>query len=116
MRLWAALFLLWMTLPANAQAAFPCPTTTIGWALQWPGPITSIAYDSQDQLLFVIWNNTRAQAFDKVPTGIMVALSYTQNPSAIYYGSLVPAYHQILLSQKDNCPLSFEGGGHIWTD
>ncbi len=116
MRLVLILVFLLSSVPAFAQAAFPCPKTTIGWALQWPGPITSASYDSQDRLLYIVWNNTQAQAFANVPTGIMVALSYTQTPSYIYYGSLVPAYHQILLSQKDNCPLSFEGGHYIWTD
>ena len=116
MRLLLALGFSFLSTACFAQAAFPCPKTTIGWALQWPGPITSASYDSQDQLLYIVWGNTRAQAFTKVPTGIMVALSYTQNPSAIYYGSLVPAYHQILLSQKDNCPMSWEGGSYIWTD
>ena len=55
-----------------------------------------------------------------VGAGIMQALSYTQNPSAIYYGSIVPSYHQILLTEKDHCTIRFEyqglAEGFFWTD
>ena len=105
---------------AFAQAAFPCPKATIGWALTWPGPLTSASYDSGTSILYIVWYGTIPQAFANVPIGIMQALSYTQQPSQIYYSSIVPNYHQILLSEKDNCPLSWEFGGapqgYIWTN
>ncbi len=119
--------LLLMTAAASAQtpgsgySPFVCPQTTIGWALSWSGPMSSASYDSASQLLFVTFNNgSVVQAFSNVPIGIIQALSYTQNPSAIYYGSIVPNYHQILLTEKDHCTLSWEWGGnsygYIWTD
>ena len=107
--------------PASGYAPFPCPQTTIGWALQWQGPLSSASYDSQSQILFVTFNNgSIVQAFSNVPIGIMQSLSYTKNPSAIYYGSIVPNYHQLLLSEKDHCTMRWEYqgllGGYIWTD
>jgi len=108
-----ALGLLWAG-QAAAQAAFPCPKSTIGWALQWPASasITSASYDSGTKLLYIVFNYTIAQAFNNVPIGIMQSLSYTQNPLAIYNTTLTSAYQQILLTQKDNCPLSWEFGGN----
>lgn len=93
---------------ARAQAATPCPTTTIGWALQWPGPITAALYDQQSQLLYIIWNYTIAQAFSNVPTSVMQSLSNQSNPVNIYNYTIIPGYHQLLLTQKDNCPLQIE--------
>lgn len=106
--------------PVAANAGFPCPQTTIGWALSWPGPLTSAAYDSASGLLFITFYGTRTQAFSNVPLGIMQSLSYTQNPIAIYNSTLIPSYHQILLTEKDHCPLQWEyqgtTQGYLWTD
>ena len=107
--------------PASGYAPTPCPQTTSGWALQWSGPLSSASYDTGSQVLFITFNNgSIVQAFSNVPLGIMQALSYTQNPSAIYYGSIVPGYHQLLLTEKDHCTLRWEyqtlTEGFIWTD
>jgi hypothetical protein len=125
-RAWFAALALLAALPANAQvppsgrAAFPCPYATIGWALSWTGKtITSASYDSGTQILYLVFNYTRAQAFYPVGVGVMTSLSYTQNPMAIY-PTIVSQYHQLLLTEKDNCPLKWEFGGngygYIWTD
>ena len=106
--------------PASGFGPFQCPHTTIGWSLQWSGPITSASYDSGNQLLFIVFNYKTVQAFSNVPIGLMQSLSQTQQPIAIYNSSIISGYHQILLSEKDNCPLSWEFGGnpygYIWTD
>jgi hypothetical protein len=107
--------------PASGYAPTPCPQTTSGWALQWSGPLSSASYDMGTQVLFLTFaNGSIVQAFSNVPLGIMQALSYTQNPSAIYYGSIVPSYHQLLLTEKDHCTLRWEyqglTEGFIWTD
>lgn len=125
----AATALLALTIPASAQvppsgySPFPCPQTTIGWALQWPQQaiLTSASYDSGTKLLYLgFYNSSIVQAFSNVPIGIMQSLSYTQTPLAIYNGSIVPSYHQILLTEKDHCTLQWESGGQpygfIWTD
>ena len=107
--------------PASGYAPTPCPQTTSGWALSWSGPLSSASYDMSSQVLFLTFNNgSIVQAFSNVPLGIMQALSYTQNPSAIYYGSIVPGYHQLLLTEKDHCTIRFEyqtlTEGFFWTD
>jgi hypothetical protein len=119
------LALLTFSAPAQAQgtgrAAFPCPQTTIGWALQWPASatITSASYDSDTQLLYIVFNYTIAQAFSNVPIGMITSLSYTQAPLPIYNSSIAPYYHQILLTEKDNCTLQWEFGGqpygYLWS-
>ena len=92
---------------------------TIGWALQWPPPLTSASYDSGTALLYIVFNYTQVQAFSNVPIGIMQGLSYTQNPLAIYNGSIVPSFHQLLLTEKVACPLQWESNGqpygYFWT-
>ena len=110
-----ALILLSRT-PSFAQAASPCPKSTIGWALSWSGPITAALYDSQAQLLYIIWYNKIPQAFYPVPITVMQQLSNGANPVPIYNTIIINQYQQILLSQKDNCPLSWEaGGGYLFT-
>lgn len=105
--------------PAHAATGFaatPCPRSTIGQSWSYPPPITGVSYDSQDQLLYVIWNYRTAQAFSNVPVSIIYLFSNGNNPVTAYNNAIVPQYHQILLSQKDNCPISWEQGGYIWTD
>jgi len=90
----------------SVAGCFPCPKMTIGWALQWPASavITSASYDSSTQLLYIVKNYKTVQAFANVPIGIIIGLSYTQNPNAIYNGSILPYFQQVTLNPKDNCP------------
>jgi hypothetical protein len=105
--------------PGSGGYGGPCPHTTGGWSLSWPPPITSASWDSQTGLLYMVFNYKTAQAFSNVPLGIIQALSQTKNPSSIY-STIMRSYHQILLSEKDNCPLRWEYQGlpeaYIWTD
>ena len=119
--LWASLAFAQSTVPPQGFALFPCPQTTIGWALQWPASavITSASYDSGTQILYIVFNYTNAQAFTNVPIGIIQSLSHTQNPLAIYNGSIGNTYHQALLTEKDNCVFYFEANTqpthYFWT-
>jgi hypothetical protein len=109
---------------ALAQAAFPCPYITFGWALQWPASavITSASYDSGTQLLYLVFNTNQAQAFTNVPIGIIQSLTNTQNPLQMYNSIINPTYHQALLTEKDNCPIHYQiddtpqgQAGYFWT-
>lgn len=118
MRLLAFLFVALVTGGghANAQAFVPCPQFTIGWSKQYAGsPITSVMYDSQSQLLYVIWNNTIPSAFSNVPTTVMTGLSSARDPVVYYNSAIYPVYHSLLLAQTNNCPMLFETGAYIWT-
>jgi hypothetical protein len=95
-----------VALAQRVQGVFPCPKMTSGWALQWPPPLTSASYDMGTKLLYIVFNYTSVHAFANVPVGIIISLSYTQNPSAIYYGSILPAYEQVTLDPKTLCPVS----------
>ena len=106
--------------PGSGGYGGPCPQTTAGWSLSWAPPITSASWDSQTGLLYMVFNYKTAQAFSGVPQGIIQALSQTKTPIYLYNSTIVRSYHQILLSEKDNCPLRWEYQGlpeaYIWTD
>lgn len=95
-----------------APPATPCPYTTIGWAMQYPpsATITSVSYATDQQILYVVFNSTTVSAFSNVPIGIMQAFSATTNPLTIYNGSVVHAFHPIMLSTPSNCPLLNDDG------
>ena len=119
MRALAAILLLLMSAGAAlAQLAQPCPYVTVGWSQQYQSPITSILYDQQHQLLYVIWNSTNANAFVGVPYSVMQALSNgsMKNPVSYVTGYVIPSFHALLLAQTNNCPLLFEDGSYIWSD
>ena len=106
-------------LPGYGGFGQPCPLTTGGWSLQWRPPLTSASWDSSTGLLYVSFG-TVVQAFSYVPIGAIQALSASKNPLPIYTNTIVPRFHQILLSEKDHCPLRWEyqgtAGAYIWTD
>lgn len=111
------IFLLALLLPAQARAQFmPCPSTTIGWSQSWTtGSLTSAAYDSQSQLLFVVFNYKTVSAYSNVPYGVIQGFTSTSNPTAYYNSAVVPRYHALALSEQVDCPLLFEDGRYIWT-
>lgn len=101
---------------AHAQA-FVCPFVTVGWSQTWPGQqLSSASYDSQLQLLYVVFNNITAFAFSNVPTSVQIAFANTTNPMQTYELLVANTYHSILLAQQNNCPLMYENGAYIWTD
>lgn len=115
MRWFAALLL--ALFPSAALAQFvPCPSITIGWAVSGPPPVTSVTYSQQDQVLYVVFNNTQASAFSGVPTSIMQIFSQSKNYYQTYLSYVQPVYHALLLQEKNNCPLLYENGAYIWTD
>jgi hypothetical protein len=115
----ALLFLLAAS-PALATAPSPCPNTTSGFTVTWPGQITSASYDPTTQLLYLTFYNTIPQAFSNVPMSVLTAMQRTSQPYSFYLTQIVPAYHQMLLSERDYCPLLFENpygpAGYIWSD
>jgi hypothetical protein len=118
-----SLFAAILILAVSPAAAFsPCPTMTAGWAQSYPGPITAVLYDESSLLLSVIWHNTIATTYSNVPFSVISVFSRSTNPVAVYDSYVVPSYHAILLSEKNNCPIIQEnpflpnGGGYIWTD
>ena len=80
------------------------------------GPITSINYSGDMQLLYVIFNNTNAIAYSGVPISIMQTFSRSRNLYDTWQQAVVPAYHLLLLSETDNCPILNENGAYIWTN
>jgi hypothetical protein len=102
--------------PALAQSARPCPASTIGQAFQYAGPITAVLYDSQSQLLYVIWNYTIIQALSNVPVSLLQNFANgAANPVPIY-NAIVTQYPSLLLMEKSNCPILTEGGNYISTN
>lgn len=112
MRFIAALLLL---LSGSAAAApfEPCPSITIGWALQYPPPITAVLYGQNSQVLYVIWNYAIASAFIGVPLSVMQTFSSSKNPVQVYDTIVAPSYNPIFLLEKNNCPLMLEGGRYF---
>ena len=101
--------------PAKAQY-FPCPAFTVGWAISSLGPITSVAYDQQSQILSVVRYSTQASQYYPVPISVMIAFNQSHNLLATFNAYVAPSYHPIWLQEKSNCPVLQEGGGYIWTE
>ena len=115
MKLLAALLLALSMLaaPAAAQVS-PCPSFTAGWAVSGTGPITSVAYDQQTQILSVIWYNTQATQYYPVPISVIYAFTNSRNLLATFNTLVAPRYGAILLQDKINCPAVQEDGSYIW--
>ena len=113
---WIALLLAVLATPVSAAPFFPCPSFTSGWSIQGPGPITSVMYDQDTQLLYVIFNSTFASAYSNVPISIIQTFSNSNNLMTTYQTYVVPNYHALLLEEKYNCAILNEAGGYIWTD
>ena len=101
--------------PASAQVA-PCPSFTAGWAVSGPGPITSVAYDQQSQILSVIWNNVQPTQYYPVPISVMYAFTNSRDLLATFNTLVAPRYWAILLQDKTNCPVVQENGSYIWVN
>lgn len=102
---WLYALALLLTPPATAQGVFPCPHITSGWALSWPPPLTSVTYDMESQILYVVFNYTTVYAYSHIPVGVMVSLSYTQHPVPVYNDLIAPVYEQLTLDPKTHCPV-----------
>lgn len=101
--------------PGLAQY-FPCPSFTAGWTVSGPGPITSVAYDQQSQILSVIWHSTQPSQYYPVPISVMQAFNGSQNLLATFNAYVAPRYHAIWLQEKSNCPVLQELGGYVWVN
>lgn len=114
----AILLLLLAGVPAKAQSTYPCPQISFGWATSFTGQaISSIAYDSFSQLLYVVFTPPHGvSAFANVPLNIFNTFSQAGNPGAFYTCCVQPNYHALLLNNANNCPLLFETGSYIFTD
>lgn len=110
-----ALALTLLAAPAQAQY-FPCPSFQAGWTVSGPGPITSVAYDQQSQILSVIWYSTQPSQYYPVPISVMQAFNGSENLLATFNAYVAPRYQAILLQEKSNCPVLQEGGGYIWVN
>ena len=113
MRFLATLLLL-LASPAAAAPFEPCPSITVGWALQYPPPITAVLYGQNGEVLYIVWNYTAVSAYPNVPLSVMQAFSSSKNPVQVYDTLVVPSYHPLLLTEKDNCPLLFERRAYFW--
>lgn len=109
------LLLLLLGAPAVAAPFEPCPSMTIGWALQFPPPIIAVLYDQSSLLLYVIFNNRIAMAYSNVPVSVMAAFSRSTNPTQVYNTYVAPAYNPLLLAEGNNCPILYENDAYIWT-
>jgi hypothetical protein len=101
--------------PAQAQY-FPCPSFTAGWTVSGPGPITSVGYDQQTQILSVVWYSTQPTQYYPVPISVIQAFNGSHNLLATFNAYVAPTYHPIWLQEKSNCPVLQDGGGYIWTE
>lgn len=113
----AAIFILLVATPSSAQFR-PCPYFSAGWSKQFSGSaITSVLYDQQTLLMYIIFQSVNASVFANVPLGVMQGFMNTQDPVGYYSGFVLPSYHALLLSQTNNCPMLFEDGvTYVWTD
>jgi hypothetical protein len=100
--------LIGLAAPARAQQQV-CPLVTVGWSIPYQGQITSVLYDYQATLLYVIFAPNIAHAFSNVPLSVMQAFSMTTNPIPYYNGYVQPSFHELSLANQTNCPLFFEG-------
>jgi len=115
----AILLLVLVLSGGTSQAApfFPCPAFTAGWAKSYYNqPISSVMYDMNTQLLYVIFGNTFASAYSNVPTSIMQTFSQSTNVMQTYTTYVIPRYHALLLAETNNCPLLYETGAYIWSN
>ena len=101
-----------LCVPARAQPPFvPCPFVQAGWSQQYAGnPITSVQYDQDAQILYVIFGGTTPSAFSNVPFTVMQAFIQTTNPMAVYESYVLPVYHALFLFQTNNCPMLLQIG------
>jgi hypothetical protein len=116
MRWLVALLLLTSSALAEPPAQ-PCPSISAGWTIPFSGPITSVGYDQTAQMLDVAFGPVMT-TFVNVPLGVMQGFQNTSNANAlVYYNSIVvPSYHALFLFQQNNCPMTLESGGYLWTD
>lgn len=113
----AAVFTLLAATPSFSQFR-PCPYFSAGWSKQFAGSaITSVLYDQQTLLMYIIFQSVNASVFANVPLGVMQGFMNTQDPVGYYSSFVLPSYHALLLSQTNNCPMLFEDGvTYIWSD
>ena len=103
--------------PALAQAYIPCPQMSFGWTTQWQGgTLQSAAYDQAAKVLYVASFTQVVAAFSGVPLSTFQSFTRARNPYQFYTTSIVPAYHQLLVYEKDNCPVLLENGLYLWID
>ena len=108
----AALFVI---LAAPAQAASPCPYLTFGWTTQWQtGTLQSAAYDQEAQVLYVVSFTQIVAAHSGVPLGVFQSFTRASNPYQFYTGSIASTYPQMMIFEKDNCPVLLESGQYLW--
>ena len=112
-----ALAALLTLLAAPAQAAYPCPYLTFGWTTQWPtGTLQSAAYDQEAQVLYVVSFTQVVAAHSNVPLGVFQSFTRASNPYQFYVGSIASTYHQMMIFEKDNCPVLLESGQYLWIE
>ena len=104
--------LLALAAPAHAT----CPHMTDGWAQTWSGPIQSASYDRYAQVLYLVSATQTVAAFSGVPFGVMQSLTRAQNPYQFYATRILNTYHQVLITEKENCPVLTEDGLYVWVN
>jgi KTSC domain len=112
---WSTMLTMSMAGWAFAQPFQPCPYITIGWALSFQPPITSVLYDTSSMLLYVIFNATTATAYSNVPISVIQGFSRAGvNPVSYYNSSVYMKYHPLMLAGQNNCPLLADNGAYEW--
>lgn len=96
--------------PARAAPpAYPCPYMSLGWSQNWStGPISSVAYTNDYQVLFVVFAYKTVSAYSDVPISVMQTFSQSRDPQQVYQTQVVPRYHALLLAESSNCPILVE--------
>jgi KTSC domain len=99
----------------------PCPYFVAGWAITFSPtpaqPISTVMYDQNTQLLYVIFNNNFPSAYYPVPISIIQTFSQSRNnPMQIYQSYVVPRYEALFLEEVYNCPILNENGVYIYTN
>lgn len=113
------LFCLVASAARAASPAYPCPTFVPGWALSSTGPITTISWDSVSQQMYFVWNYNLVSDYYPVPNSSVMQTFSSTPPSKwvqTFNYIIAPAYHAVLLKEKDNCPVLQESGGFIWVN
>lgn len=105
---------IWTT-PAGVQPVFqPCPAIWL-WPQVRPDYYTPTFYDPASQILYLAVSYARSLAYQPVPQSVVTQIETVQNPQSIY-ASLPKDYHEVMLSNPDNCPLRAQSGAYLWSD
>jgi hypothetical protein len=105
---------IWTT-PQGQQPVFqPCPAIYLWPQVRYDYSVPNF-YDQADMVLYLAPLYARSTAYMPVPYSVVQQIQAAQNPNPIF-ASIPKTYHELMLSNPDNCPLRSQAGGYMWSD